>query len=319
MADGKWTIENGAPASRRRCPFANYHLPCAILLLCALHGCGPKNPPRVKGYFGPTEPMADVVAKVNQNNSALPTLWASIDRVRFQFTDDNGKAQDETLDGGAMLYRQQPRSVRLSGDKLPLGNVFEMGSNESVYWLAIKKGPETAWWGRYEHLGKECSQSIPIRPDLLMDVLGIAAFDPDFTRQPAPVMRFNNDADAYTFLWVAQFGDRYVATREIWYDRASKRPTHVILFDVNGRVVLRAFLGGHKPVQIENVPAEQWPIVAREYDLFFPETGAKVVLKLDQVKLKNRGAPSQATFNFSPDARRLGVSKVIQLDEACGP
>ena len=44
----------------------------------------------------------------------------------------------------------------------------------------------------------------------------------------------------------------------------------------------------------------------------------KLNLRLGQVKLKNKGAPSQATFNFSPDARRLGVSKVIQLDEACG-
>ncbi|MEA2736001.1 MAG: hypothetical protein QOE14_2452, partial [Humisphaera sp.] len=229
------------------------------------------------------------------------------------------KHQDEKLDGGNLLYRQQPRSLRLDGNKIVLGNVMQLGSNEEFYWLAIKEGPDTAWWGRQMHVGKECSQPIPIQPAMLMEVLGITTFNSNFVEPPAPVMRFNNDQDAYTFIWIAPAGDRFVATREVWYDRATKRPKLVVLYGDEGRVILRAYLAGHKPVEIENAPREQWPTVATEYDLFFPETGAKLNLRLGQVKLKNRGAPSQATFNFTPDARRLGVSKVIQLDEACGP
>jgi hypothetical protein len=263
--------------------------------------------------------MADVVAAVNANNAKLPTLWAEIGRMRAQFTDDNGKRHDETLDGGNLLYRQQPRSLRLNGNKLVVGNVLELGSNEDVYWLAIKEGPDTAWWGRFEHLGSKCSQPIPIRPDLLMEVLGLTLFDPNFGEPPVPVMRFNNDADAYTFVWVAPAGDRFVATREVWYDRKTKRPKLVVLYDLNGRVTLRAYLTDHEPVEVADLPREQWPQVATGYDLFFPETGAKLTLRLGQVKLRNRGAPSNATFTFSPDAKRLGVSKVIQLDEACGP
>ena len=76
--------------------------------------------------------MADVVAAVNVNNAKLPTLWAEIGRMRAQFTDDNGKRHDETLDGGNLLYRQQPRSLRLNGNKLVVGNVLELGSNEDV-------------------------------------------------------------------------------------------------------------------------------------------------------------------------------------------
>jgi hypothetical protein len=158
-----------------------------------------------------------------------------------------------------------------------------------------------------------------MQPALLMEVLGVTAFETNFAAPPAPVMRFNNDADAYTFIWIVPAGDRFVATREVWYDRATKRPKLVVLYDFNGRVTLRAYLMNHQPVQMENLPREQWPSVATEYDLFFPDTGAKLNLRLDTVKLKNKGAPSQATFNFTPDARRLGVSKVIQLDEACGP
>ena len=312
-------MANGGRRARGLFPFAIYHLPFAILLL--LFGCHPKHPPTPKGYFGPTEPMDDVVAAINQNNARLPTLWADIRDIRVQFTDDQNKRHDEKLDGGVLLYRQQPRSLRLNGDKLVIGNVLQLGSNADVYWLAIKEGPDTAWWGRHQNVGKECSQPIPIQPAMLMEVLGITAFATNFAAPPAPVMRFNNDQDAYTFIWVAPTprGDRFVATREVWYDRRTKQPKLVVLYGDGGRVILRAYLSGHKPVEIENAPREQWPSVATEYDLFFPETGAKLNLRLGQVKLRNRGAPSNATFNFTPDARRLGVSKVIQLDEACGP
>ena len=282
-------------------------------------GCHPKAESNRTIYLGPTESMDDVVVAINENNARLPTLWADIRDIRVQFTDDNGEHQDEKLDGGNLLYRQQPRSLRLTGDKLVLGNVLQLGSNEDVYWLAIKQGPDTAWWGRQQNVGKKCSQPIPIQPAMLMEVLGITTFNRDFAEPPMPVMRFNNDQDAYTFIWVAPAGDRYVATREVWYDRKTKNPKLVVLYGNEGRVILRAYLANHKPVEIENTPRERWPSVASEYDLFFPETGAKLNLRLGQVKLKNRGAPSQATFNFTPDARRLGVSKVIQLDEACGP
>ena len=294
---------------------------CASVFICGsfLLGCRSKNSSTSIADFGPTESMDDVVAAVNANNAKLPTLWASIRDVRVEFTDDNGKPQKEKLDGGVMLYRQQPRSVRLNGDKLVVGNVMELGSNEQNYWLAIKEGPDTAWWGRHEHVGSECSRPIPINPAMLTEVLGVTMFNPNFAQAPAPVMRFNYDKNAYTFIWVVPAGDRFLATREVWYDRKTKLPTLVVLYDASGRVSLRAYLMRHEPVEIENVPRDQWPSVATEYDLFFPETRARLLLRLDRLKLTNKGAPSNATFNFSPDPRRLGVSKVIQLDEACGP
>jgi hypothetical protein len=295
----------------------------AVLTLIAvgfLVGCHPKPPPGgPKAYFGPTDRMAAVVAAVNANNAKLPTLWAEVAKARYDFVNDKGRRDSETLDGGVLLYQQSPRSVRLVGDAL-IGHVLELGSNQDVYWLSIKVGPDTAWWGHYENLGKPCSESLPIRPDLLFEVLGVSAFNPDLTAMPAPVMRFNPDADAYTFVWVLPCQDRYVATGEVWYDRKTKRPRVVVLYDVDGRVVLRAYLSKHEPVEVPNVPKEQWPAVATEYDLLFPDKkgGSRLYLQLGRVRLSNKGAPSRASFLFAPDAKRLGVSKVIQLDEDCG-
>lgn len=293
---------------------------CLSVFICGsvfVTGCQPKNPPAKPVYTGPTEPLVDVVAAVNQNNGRLPTLWAEVGRMTASYSDDRGKRHNETLTGGNLLYRG-PRNVRLLGSHTLGGQVLDLGSSEERYWLSIKSpGPDTAWWGRFANLGKPCSQPIPIRPDLLLEVLGISTIETDLTQLPAPVMRYNSDRDAYMLVWVTQLQDRWVATREVWYDRQTKRPTLVNLFDADGRVTLRAYLTRHEPVEIANLPREQWPVVAREYDLRFPETGSTLRLQLGQVKLSNRGAPGAATFNFQPD--RAGVSKVIQLDEACGP
>jgi hypothetical protein len=294
-----------------------------FVFLFSFIGCGPRTSQvgQPKGYFGPTQPMADVVDEINRNNGRLPTLWAEVAKMRAQFVDDDGKRHDETLDGGNLLYRS-PGNVKLLGDKLALGNVVEMGANDKVYWFSIKQGPDTAWWGRFEHLGQPCAKAVPIRPDLITEVLAVRAIETDLTVVPAPVMRFNNDADAYMFVWQARLPDRWFAVKEVWYDRATKRPKLVNLFDADGRVVLRAYLTGHEPVEVTGLPKEQWPTVATEYDLLFPETGSKLSLRLGKVQLTRQvrrvTVPNEKTFAFEPEPKRLGVSKVIQLDEACG-
>ena len=269
-----------------------------------------------QAYHGPTEPMADVVAAINANNAKIPTLWANVREFEASIVDDKGKRHDELL-RGTLLYRSGGE-VRVIGIKDPIGEVVQIGSSKQLYWLVAKDpGPNTAWWGRYKYLGSECAQPIPIRPDLLIEVLGVGTINTDFNQPPVPVMRFNPEADAYMFVWNAHLPDRWIAVKEVWYDRQTKRPTRVALFDRNGRTILGAFLSNFVPVDVPNVAEKDRPMIASEYKLFFPDSGSHLRLKLDSPQLSRKGAPSDATFRFDP--QRAGVSKVIQLDEACGP
>ena len=290
---------------------------CVCLLLCSCaHNNVATNKPHP--YLGPTQPMADVVDAINQNNRKLPTLWASIasNGLEASIVDDHGKRHNEVL-GGTVLYRA-PQEVLLVGRHDVAGVVVLLGSNKENYWLIAKDpGPDTAWWGRYKYLGKECAQPIPIRPDLVMEVLGVGAINTNFNEMPVPVMRFNNDADAYMFVWHRHLPDRWYAVKEVWYDRQTKLPKLVLLFDADGRVLLRAYLAQHRTVQLENTPKEQWPRVATDYRLYFPDSGSKLHIRLDDVRLSYKNKPDDRSFNFNP--RTAGVSKVIQLDEACGP
>jgi hypothetical protein len=284
-----------------------------------LIGCMPKNPPPQPAYTGPTESMEEVVRAINANNSKLPSLWATIasSGMDASIVDDKGKRHDYVL-GGTLLYRA-PGDVKLTGKHDLAGEVFAIGSNRDFYWLSTKEPETETLWGRYKYLGAECAQPIPIRPDLVLAVLGVSTVSPDFLTEPAPVMRFNNKADAYMFIWSARvpagMPERWAAVKEVWYDRQTKRPKVVVLFDPSGRVVIEAHLAEHVPVKVPDMPRENWPTVASRYDLVFPDSGSRLRLKLADVALSNKGAPNDVTFRFAPPK----AGKVTQLDEACGP
>ena len=289
--------------------------PISILLAscCLAAGCHPKPVARPKGWYtGETEPMREVVQRINDNNQELPTLWAS-HGYKATVVDERGKSHTFTGDG-AILYRG-PREMRLIGNAGVVGNVFEVGSTNDRFWLKLVPELDTMWWGHYRHLGKPCAQAIPLRPDLVVEVLGVAVIPSDFNALPVPTMRFNHERDVYMFVWNAPMGDRWAAVKEVWYDRASKRPVLVMLYDPDGRVVVRAQLANHRTVEVEGLPRDRWPEVASEFRLFFPENGTRMELDLREMMLNKRGSPPRGLA--FPDVRKAGVDRVIQIDEAC--
>ncbi|CAA9395436.1 MAG: hypothetical protein AVDCRST_MAG64-1512 [uncultured Phycisphaerae bacterium] len=299
------------------------HAPTVLALAFAsiLTGCGPRARVAAGGtagpYTGPTQTMAEVVNEINANNGALPTLWA---RHYFEANLVDADGRRQFVNGEGVLLYKQPRGMRLVGTKAAAGNVFEIGSDEERYWLSMTPPNDRSrmWWGWYRNLGKPCvdTRSLPIRPDLVLQVLGVATIDTNFMAPPVPTMRFNGDpnADAYVFVWNVPLGDRWAAQKEIWYDRATKRPRLVVLFDDHGRVVLRARLLNHRRLEIDGVPPERSPEVARRYELFFPDTGSTMTFDLDEVAPERRGVPTRRGIAFPENPK---VDEVIQLDEAC--
>lgn len=284
----------------------------SLLPLLAL-GCRPKAQPQTVGYFGPTEPMEVVVAQINANNRAIPTLWT---RHSFEadIIDDNGR--NNFINGDGVLMYRRPYELLINGSKPGVGQVFHMGTTEEEYWLLVPKQLQTMWWGRFENLGKPCVTEIPIRPDLLLEVLGVSEFDTNFLEQPAPVMRFNNDRDAYMFVWVLEGSNKLVPLKEIWYERESKLPVLVLLFDDNGRIILRAYLSNHRPVRVPGQPEDQWPRIATTYQLFFPDTQSRMTFTLDDPVLTRNGMPRAGGIR-RPQQPDIPQQNVIQVDENC--
>jgi hypothetical protein len=101
---------------------------------------------------------------------------------------------------------------------------------------------------------------------------------------------------------------RWVAVKEIWYDLQTKLPKLILLFDNNGRVILRAYLTEHKKMEDAD------GVVATNYDLFFPENKSRMTFRITTLRAEfKRGParfPNDATFAFPEDP---GVEKRVEI------
>ena len=243
--------------------------------------------------------MTAVVNAINANNQKIPTLWATLN---YSATIHDGKEiHSVSSDDGVLMYRR-PSGFLLVGKKEFVGTVFDIGSNDREYWLEVVPGVNRLWFGAYADLATVDTGRlpIPIRPDLVMEVLGVGTINADFNALPVPTMRYDNAADAYVFVFNVKAPDRWLAQKEIWYNRATLRPRRVILYDANGRPVLKAGLSLDKPVDTGTGTPKDWPLVPGDYKLFFPDTGSRMEFSLKDVRLNKKVGrvvlPNAATF-----------------------
>lgn len=286
------------------------HLIIAVGMLTA-GCCQTARRPAPKPYYGQTEPMATVAQAVNANNEKIPTLWANLNYSAT--VNEQGTVHSVSGGDGILLY-SRPVNFRLVAKKEFVGTVFDLGTNGKEYWLEVVPGTNRMWWGRYEDLvHTELGKSpIPIRPDLVLEVLGVSLINTDFNVPPVPTMRFNNDQDAYMFVFNVHAPDRWLALKEVWYDRRSHRPRRVILYDANGRAVLRADLSMDTTVQVPGEDPRTWPTIAGDYKLFFPDTGSRMEFTVKDARLykQNPGGrlkvPNASSFAM-PDVQGTDV------------
>jgi hypothetical protein len=279
-----------------------------IAIAVATTGCPPKASRR-EIYRGPTEPMVDVVSAINANNAQVPSIWS---RGYFEANVvDKGKSH--FVNGDLLLLYRRPDDLRIIGKKDIAGTIFEIGSNEERYWLRVGVDIDTLWWGTHANAGNVDPKTIPIPPAMMLEVLGVTSIDTNFRQPPAPVLRFNNDADTYMLLWTVPASDRWIAQKDVWFDRQTKLPMKVLLYDANGRVVLLANLSKHQRIEVANVPQERWPKIATQYQLYFPDSDTSVTFELERPMLKNGAAPNDRTFAFPEDGG--GANQIISVDE----
>lgn len=296
---------------------------CALapLLICGCCCNRPKQPAEPDKLNPPTMAMSAVANAINANNQRIPTLWAALNYSATIV--DNGQSHSVSSDNGVLLY-QRPAGFRLVGEKEFIGRVFDIGSNDAEYWLEVIPGTNRMWWGRYADLARLKSDRlpIPIRPDLVLEVLGVSVIDTNFNALPAPTMRYNNAADMYVFVFNAKAPDRWIAVKEIWYDRTTLRPRRVILYDADGRPVLQARLSMDTRVQVpDDDNPNNWPLMAGEYKLFFPDSGSRMEFTLRDVRLYKKGAgririPNAASFRL-PDVQGTDV-RAMQIGAGGG-
>jgi hypothetical protein len=293
----------------------------AVALLLSGAACCPHiKPPTTRYYTGQTSSIYEVVEQINANNRPITTLYAD---HHFRFFTHDAKDHVQTIDGdGQLFFRKhatKPDDLLLTGENVALGPVFEIGSNSgpsAQFWVALIPKVHKEWWGYYRNIDKPClDPKPPIRPDLVTEVLGVSDIPDNLLQSPATTMRFDNYEDAYVFAWIEQLRDRLIIRKEIWYDRQTFLPMRVILYDENGRALIRATLTNHEPVAgTDRIK------IARNFQLEFPDTRDLLYMTLYAPRLSKKGragttVPSNAVFKMR-DMSDPQLQK-IQIDQNC--
>jgi len=278
-------------------------------------GCCPR-PPEAKTFHlnPPLRSVADVVNAINANNQKIPTLWATLN-YSATIKDNKGQTHSIVSDDGVLTYTR-PDLFHLIGRKELVGTVFDLGANGREFWLKLIPGANIMYVGSFVELAKASGADvpIPIRPDLVAEVLGVGTFNENLLKPPFPVMRYDGATDSYVFLFARQGDYHFFPEKEIWYDRATLRPRRVMFYDYEGIPKLDARLSSDKLVQVPSRPQSEWPVVAADFKLFFPVDGNHMEFTLKDVRLFKEGPrstryPNSASFQM-PDATDVRVEKV---------
>jgi len=299
------TPHSGPRCSSRRRSCAPQHA-CALAAVTAvvLAACVPEPPTLAP----PPAPLAHVVARVNANNERIDVVYAAHCALAGVLTDEGGRARRVDMQGPLRYAR--PRQFYL--DLKAFGGIAggaTIGSNAERYWLAINGGELDKFiWGKYEHLDEADVREFPLRPDLLIEALGVNPLPGARGGLLEPVRRSSSDYDELIYLRFSEDG-RLVIDREYYIDR---RPPflirRIVLRDAAGAEAMVARLGDYKPIGGDG------PLTAKTIELSWPEQQAMLELKLWARKLIKWDPPRREKVFSFPSKLIASHDRVTQID-----
>lgn len=256
-----------------------------MLLSLVLAGCA--GVPRVEPVV--IDSREQLVVRINAKSASMPSLWTAGNFELWLVRD----GQTQYLNGSLNLLYLRPGRVLLVGSKAGAGRIFEMGVNDTHYWFTAYHDVNTTWFGRLAATPLQ-NITLPARPDAIVSVLGLEPIDPN-----DPDVAFDDASDDYRL--------RFGRGRAVWYDRRTLDPTRIEVYDRDGRLVVESKVS--RPKRVDSAPGVS---VMSEHHMTFPESGSRLILRLDELQTRRGGIPSPATFRFDP--MRVRSAEVVDLD-----
>jgi hypothetical protein len=301
------------------------------LLLVAAAGCNfGKRPPAVEVpvYEGPLLGVAEVVRALSQGAAPVRSVWARHD---FSVVALDERGRERRLDGdGVLMLRKSAGGVagvtgmtgvgvagvgvggvgvtelKLTGSKDVAGPVFDLGVNRERSWLTFFGDIDQMVWLSNGAEIETRSGEVPIRPDMVPEVLGLGDWRTDLAAFPSPVMTYDAKLDQYvlTLIEPSRDGATLTTRRQVWVDRASLQIRRIVLFGPDSRPAAVSELTEWKPL------AGTSGLVPHDVVVSFPQSKANLRLRLRDVRASRNGLPSDLSFRFPT---KPGVSKVVEL------
>lgn len=289
----------GAAARYWRCA----HVCVLAVLLGGIAGCPPSETIRNRGDVLDIE---DAVALVNSNSLALQTtLKARAGHASGYFTESNGRKRKFDLD--AALLVRPPRCLRLDLSALGQSQLI-FGSNNEKYWV-IQPGADAITWGRHDQPVAPRAGDLLIRPDLIVEAIGIHPLPDLLSSGVRPIQRVEDDYQQLIF--VDYDGDqRGRISKEYWLSRYEPRLVARVVFrDALGEIVMDSHIGKYVKV------GEDGPFAPRQIEVNWPANDSYMLFETSGWSMLPMVDETHPGFAFPLD-RGEKFRRIVDIDAA---
>jgi hypothetical protein len=184
-----------------------------------------------------------------------------------------------------------------------------LGSNSDKYWAYVRLDDGTYRVGTYAALGDSVGSPLALRPDILIEALGLNPLPETTVGTAGPVQRVVDHYQQLVFLAYTQTGQG-VIYKEYWLDRFEPRLIRRILFrDELGQVVMDSALGDYRRLNNDG------PWLPRRVRVEWPQQDAVLDFRVSEWKPMPDRGPDHLAF-IAPHERPTPVAypRMINVD-----
>jgi hypothetical protein len=245
------------------------------LFLVLIAGCPPRGGPALPAA-PPLLPVQRAVAIVDDNLAGITqTLSGGGIDVRAVFHDEGTIRRSSFL--GTLRFLP-PRFLYLELNLVAEPAAIVLGSNEEIFWVAVKLGRNELWWGRWADVEPERTCRVPLAPDMILAAMGLAPLPGPRDGLTGPVPQAD-DGQYYKLLYMVSSGGALWIQREYWLDRFPPYLPRAVLFRLpDGRVQMRSTLDRYERVAGSGV------YVARQIQVLWPQTDDSLWMRMGRLR-----------------------------------
>jgi hypothetical protein len=230
-----------------------------------LHGRYPSpTPPPVIFKEPPT--LQRLIAEINQNRAKISSIYST--RAGISVTGFPGLR--------ATLAIGSPRKIRLQAGTGISGSEVDMGSNEELFWIWIKRNqPPAMYFGYHDRLAASAARRmLPIEPEWMIEAIGLVQLDPNGQHE-GPFQRPDGRLEIRTHVPSSEG----VMTKALVLDAGSAWIFEQHLFDPHGKLLASAYNSKH------TIDATSGAALPRKSTIKWHETNKEIQLELHDVQI----------------------------------
>ncbi len=272
-------------------------------LLFTLLACGGCPPHENLERFEPV-PIDQALALVNTNSRELQlTVRAKAGNATGVFVEPDGTRHRFDVDAALLVH--PPRCMRM--DMSVLGNSqFVFGSNNERYW-AEQVSANALSWGRHDRQVDPAAEDMIIRPDLIVEALGINQLPTTTHVLYGPFQRITEDCQELHFVDYDEKLRGFIS-KEYWLSRYEPRTVERIIFrDALGEKIMESHLSRYKPVKPDG------PLLPHKVYISWPATGSKLIFTAAGWELLPKVSVDHPAFTF-PIELGKSFDRIMDID-----